>query len=120
MQYSTASWAEFGCVSRRYSKHVGGPLARDEAARFPCLHTVAPLAATTKPAAVEILIVPLRSPPVLQVSTQSRGVATTGACANIDATKPVISSTLSPFVRSALHERRDLGFRRSVDPQGSR
>jgi len=61
-----------------------------------------PAPAATSAAAVEMLNVPARSPPVPQVSMAPEGRSSGVACARIDSTKPVISSTVSPFARSAI------------------
>ena len=74
---------------------------RDDAARLPCLATGHPAPAATRAAAVEMLNVPAPSPPVPHVSTASTESETTVACARIDSTMPAISSTVSPFMRSA-------------------
>ena len=75
----------------------------DEAARLPCLATVTPAPATTNAVAVEILNVPLRSPPVPQVSTTS-GSSTRmrTAFSRMTRTDPTTSSTVSPFIRNAV------------------
>ena len=52
------------------SSTSAAPTAEDEA-RPPCLHTLAPVAATTRAAMVETLMLRSRSPPVPQVSTTS-------------------------------------------------
>ncbi len=53
---------------------------------------------------VETLMVPLRSPPVPQVSTSRSaspsGTTTRSDAASMAATRPVISSTVSPLQRS--------------------
>src|SRR5262245_50368674 len=74
------------------------------AARFPCLATGWPRAATTRPAAVETLKVPAESPPVPQVSTAERceGRGTWRACSRITRASPVTSSTVSPRRRRAV------------------
>ena len=77
---------------------------REETARLPCLATGMPAPAATRAAAVEMLKVPLPSPPVPQVSTRpwrarGRHARRARACA---VAKPVISSTVSPLVRSAI------------------
>ena len=74
----------------------------DETARFPCFATAAPAAAATIAAAVEMFRVRAPSPPVPAVSTRSaRRVRTGSACSRIASAQPVISSTVSPFARSA-------------------
>ena len=54
----------------RASSTSAAPTA-DEEARPPCLHTLAPVAATTRAAMVDTLMLRSRSPPVPQVSTTS-------------------------------------------------
>ena len=77
--------------------------ALDDGARPPCLHTGTPAPATTTAAMVETLIVPLRSPPVPQVSTRrsasESGTRTRSAASIMAPTSPVISSTVSPLHR---------------------
>ena len=76
--------------------------------RLPCLATRTPAPATTNAAAVETLNVPEASPPVPQVST-SASIATADcpakigvACRRMAVAKPTSSSTVSPFMRSAV------------------
>ena len=78
--------------------------AADEAARPPCLHTLAPAPATTRAAMVDTLMERLRSPPVPQVSTTSSGLGrgSGSAWVSMARTKPVISSTVSPLMRKAV------------------
>ena len=83
------------------------------ALRLPCFATRTPAPATTKAVAVEMLNVPLASPPVPQVSTRaSRPVPLTSsieppaifngvAASRMASAKPTISSTVSPFICSA-------------------
>ena len=73
-----------------------------EAARFPCLATGTPAPATTIAATVEMLNVPLRSPPVPTTSTTGDGGRTGFANSSIVRARPSTSSTVSPFVRSAI------------------
>src|SRR5712691_6584150 len=87
---------------------------RPDIERLPCLATLRPAPATTNAVAVEMLNVPEASPPVPQVSTSiSRSVpvrpATSSARVRTRATllrmtwaKPISSSTVSPFMRSAV------------------
>src|SRR5919204_1388077 len=75
---------------------------RLEAARFPCFATGMPAPAATMAAAVEILKVPARSPPVPQVSMVPSGTSSGVAWVRIDSTNPVISSTVSPLARRAI------------------
>ena len=73
---------------------------------LPCLATGSPAPATTKAVVVDTLNVPDPSPPVPQVSTrtspcptlipESMGVA----FSRMTRTAPVISSTVSPFIRN--------------------
>ena len=74
----------------------------DEAARLPCLATGTPAPATTIAATVEMLNVPLRSPPVPHVSTTGIGASTGFANSSIVAASPSISSTVSPLVRKPI------------------
>ena len=71
-------------------------------ARLPCLATVAPAAAATRAAAVEMLKVPLESAPVPQVSVRvirSASVSGMGVAAKrIVSTKPAISVGAGPRV----------------------
>src|ERR1700694_603935 len=76
--------------------------AADEAARPPCLQTFAPAPATTKAAMVDTLMLRLPSPPVPQVSTSSPSTSTLSASSNMAATRPDISSAVSPFIRIAV------------------
>ena len=75
-------------------------------ARLPCLATVAPAAAATRAAAVEMLKVPLESAPVPQVSVRVlRSASLSGigvAAARMVSTKPAISAGSSPRVASEL------------------
>ena len=72
-----------------------------DAARLPCLATLTPTAAAVSADAVEMLKVPMPSPPVPTTSTRSPSVGTRNALARITLAMPVISSTDSPFIRSA-------------------
>ena len=72
------------------------------AARLPCLITGTPDAAATTDAIVDTFTVPNRSPPV---PTMSSAIGSTGsgtACSSTASRKPTISSTVSPFTRSAM------------------
>src|SRR5216683_3186053 len=73
----------------------------DEAARFPCLATRAPHAAETIAASVEMLNVASPSPPVPHVSSSAPSTWIGVATALAARAKPVSSSTVSPFMRSA-------------------
>ncbi len=75
---------------------------REETERLPCLATGTPAPATTKAAAVEMLKVPLASPPVPQVSMAPSGARTFVALARMARAAPAISSTVSPRVRNAI------------------
>src|SRR5215469_4846795 len=72
---------------------------RDEIERLPCLATGTPAPATTKAAQVEMLYVPLASPPVPQVSIDPSGARTGVARALSARAAPAISSTVSPLTR---------------------
>ena len=88
--------------------------------RLPCLATRTPAPAITRAVAVEMLKVPLVSPPVPQVSTSAsrpvplRSSASPSSSVNGVASsrmawaKPTISSTVSPFMCSADQQRADL------------
>ena len=81
----------------------------DETARLPCFAIGTPAPATTNAVVVEMLKVRSPSPPVPQVSMQSGALGRTGvARARIARAKPVISSTVSPFIRIAVTSERDL------------
>src|SRR5205823_3400074 len=74
----------------------------DVAERLPCLATAQPAPAAISAAVVETLKV-WRPPPVPAVSIRSsRAQATGRAKARIVRARPTISSTVSPFVRSAI------------------
>ena len=78
------------------------PLAR-VTPRLPCFATGAPAPATTKADAVEILNESKRVPPVLHVSTTKACLVVTGvAFDRMTLAAPVISSNVSPFIRSAV------------------
>src|SRR5262245_35865793 len=73
--------------------------------RLPCLATRTPAPATTKAQVVEILKVPFWSPPVPQVSrTVLDWTLTRRAFSRITHAAPVISSTVSPFILSAVRK----------------
>src|SRR5216684_4130587 len=74
---------------------------RDEAARLPCLATFTPHAAATIAANVEMLKVARPSPPVPHVSRRSPSTSIGVARARAVRANPVISSTVSPFIRKA-------------------
>jgi len=74
----------------------------EETARLPCLAVGTPQAAVTKAAAVEMLYVPVSSPPVPQVSMAPGGASTETTRARMTRAPPVSSSTVSPRTRSAI------------------
>ena len=74
----------------------------DDIARFPCFATRAPAPAATNAAHVLTLNDPLASPPVPHVSSSGPSTSTRAACSRITAPMPAISSTVSPFIRSAV------------------
>ena len=79
--------------------------------RLPCLATRTPAPATTNAATVEILKVPLRSPPVPQVSSSGapfNPTFTGTAIARMARANPASSSTVSPFIRKRRQECRNL------------
>ena len=74
---------------------------RPETERLPCFATLAPAPAATSALAVEMLNVPLVSPPVPQVSIRwVFPTSTRVARRRITAAAAAISSTVSPFIRS--------------------
>src|SRR5262245_39882940 len=75
---------------------------REEIERLPCLATGTPAPATTNAAQVDILWVPLASPPVPQVSMAPSGAHTATARALSARAAPAISSTVSPRWRSVI------------------
>src|SRR6185503_17009711 len=87
---------------------------RPDMERLPCLATLRPVPATTNAVAVETLNVPEASPPVPHVSINiSRSVpvsdavtsplaGTRATLSRITCAKPMSSSTVSPFIRSAV------------------
>src|SRR5580765_3586786 len=73
--------------------------------RLPCLATLTPAPANTNAVVVEILNVPFWSPPVPQVSsTVLAPTFTRCAFSRITRAAPVISPTLSPFMRRAVRK----------------
>jgi hypothetical protein len=68
---------------------------------LPCFATFAPHAAATIAASVEMLKVVRPSPPVPHVSSRAPSTAIGVAWARAARAKPVSSSTVSPFMRSA-------------------
>src|SRR5262245_54261799 len=75
---------------------------REEIARLPCFATGTPAPATTKAAQVEMLKVPLPSPPVPHVSMAPAGARTAKTFARMARAAPAISSTVSPRTRSPM------------------
>ena len=71
---------------------------------MPCLATGTPAAAVTMAAPVEMLRVPLLSPPVPQVSMAPSGASILSILARMVRTAPVISATVSPRTRSAIRK----------------
>src|SRR5436190_19693862 len=93
------------------SRLIGTPSAsstsadpqRDVNERLPCLATEAPAPTATNAAAVEILKVGTRPPPVPQVSTRWSPAAWTGSIASRRArAAPATSSAVSPLTRSPM------------------
>ena len=72
--------------------------------RLPCLATGTPAPATTKEAAVDILKVPLASPPVPHMSMASSTDSILVILSRIAWAKPAISADFSPFARSAMRK----------------
>src|SRR5262245_1608484 len=75
---------------------------REEIERLPCLATGTPAPATTNAAQVEILCVPLASPPVPHVSIAPSGARTATARALSARAAPAISSTVPPRTRNPI------------------
>src|SRR5450759_2304516 len=100
MQRATPSGARSiftpSCSSTSADPHM------DDAARLPCLATRAPQAAATIADRVEMLKVERPSPPVPQVSRRSPSTVIGVAIARAVRANPVISSTVSPFMRRAM------------------
>src|SRR4026207_1798300 len=86
---------EHSILTPRADKTSAEP-EREEIDLFPCLATGTPAPATTKAAQVEILCVPLVSPPVPQVSIAPSGARTGIARALRARAAPAISSTVPP------------------------
>ena len=80
---------------------TSAPPTDPDIARLPCFATASPAPAAISAAAVEMLNVCRMSPPVPQVSTTARATRTGVACRRIARAAPTISSTRSPFMRSA-------------------
>src|SRR5262245_18044966 len=84
------------------ASRTSAPPTVPETDRFPCFATGTPAAATTRPAAVEMLKVEAPSPPVPQVSIAPGGTPGMGSAAARSARAAAVSSSIvSPFVRSA-------------------
>src|ERR1700682_3581906 len=83
------------CSSTSADPHI------EEAARLPCLATLAPHAEATMAESVEMLKVDSPSPPVPHVSSSAASIEIGVAFARAARAKPVISSEVSPFIRSA-------------------
>ncbi len=76
----------------------------EETARLPCLATLTPMPAATSAAVVDMLKVEASSPPVPQVSTTVPAASTCTAISRMTRAKPVISSTVSPLILSAMRK----------------
>ncbi len=74
-----------------------------------------PAPATTKVAVVEILKVPNASPPVPHISIAGKSRGTVTIMSRIAWANPVISSTVSPFARSAIRKPAICGSSNSPD-----
>ena len=111
MQRPTCAGVSSRLIPRASTTSADPHKVEDE--RLPCLATFSPAPATTKAVAVETLKVPEASPPVPQVSmsisrsvpvrpaTSSPRVRTRTTFCRITWAKPISSSTVSPFIRSA-------------------
>src|SRR6266446_7828852 len=99
MQRATPSGAR-SILTPSFSSTSAEPHS-DDAARLPCLATRTPQAAATIAARVEMLKVASPSPPVPQVSRSAPSTWIDVATARAVRAKPVSSSTVSPFMRSA-------------------
>ena len=100
--FSTVSFcfASRETLAPRCSSTSAAPLLLDTL-RFPCFATGIPPAATTKAAVVEILKVPASSPPVPTMSMTSLWGRIFTPFSLMTSAKAVISSILSPCIRSA-------------------
>ena len=76
---------------------------RDVIALLPCLATGTPAAAATSAAVVEMLNVPLPSPPVPTTSIAPSGASTRVTRSRIADAKPASSSTVSPRIRRPIN-----------------
>jgi hypothetical protein len=74
----------------------------DVIARLPCFATRAPAPAATNAAQVLTLNEPLASPPVPHVSSSGPSMAMRLLFSRMTRAMPAISSTVSPFMRSAV------------------
>ena len=83
------------------SRQSAEPLLLD-IERLPCFATGIPAAAITNDAVVETLNVPVPSPPVPTMSITSVSCFTWRALLLITSAQAVISSIVSPFIRSAV------------------
>ena len=91
-----------GAGSRPSASSTSCEPERDDSARLPCLATTTPQAARMNAAMVETLTEPEPSPPVPQVSSSTGlSVSTRSMRGRIARAAPTISSTVSPFMRSA-------------------
>ena len=74
----------------------------DDAARLPCLTIVTPAQAATKAEVVEMLNEFDLSPPVPTISSAWPPILNCAAFARIPVAAPAISSSVSPFIASAV------------------
>ena len=93
----TSSWS----VRTPSASSTSAEPEREVIARLPCLATGTPAAATTRAAVVEMLNVPLRSPPVPTTSIAPAGASTRRTRSRIAAVKPASSAVVSPRIRRA-------------------
>ena len=84
-----------------FSSTSAAPLLLDTL-RFPCFATFTPPAAAINALVVEILKVPTSSPPVPTMSITGNGGFSRTAFSRITVAQAVISSMVSPFIRSAV------------------
>ena len=111
-----ATWAGVSSMSTPRVSTTSADPQREDTERLPCLATRTPAPATTNAVAVDTLKVPEASPPVPHVSmsiSRSVPVAPTMSPARgrtlttfwrITWAKPISSSTVSPFMRSAVRK----------------
>ena len=105
MPVSSASWAVAAggrSITTPSASSTSAAPQLDEAARFPCLTTRAPAAAATIAPMVEMFTVCAPSPPVPTRSTTGPRTLIGVACRSIAWASPVISLTVSPFIRNAI------------------